>query len=370
MPLLMAFRRYWAIVFVAVLLLPTIGLFTPDLPAPLRTVLAPKEAWWDRASERLDPYINNVFGFRGAVLAAHATYGRWIGAGTDRVLKGEGGALFIKDEQAVEQSLGQLVRPDVVTQVADVAATLNAYMQKKGGRFVMLVPPNGATTNFELLPAYARHLKTSPTEYDLLAAALKQRGITFVDVRPILKAAKAGGPVHFLHDTHWNQRGALLSFNATMAAAGRPDLEVDPKEALEPATARDKGDLLRLLGETASGKPDREYPFKAPFHRPELEELTPLEGVVPPVGPKDDHSFQAMAYQGMKADGPRIMVIGDSFTHWSWAGLLKSETSAFAWMHHQYCRFDMNIVRRFNPDILIFAPTERQAFCKGPITGL
>ena len=87
----MAFRHYWAIVFVAVLLFPSVCLFAPDLSAPLHTVPEPREEWWERASERLAPYVNDVFGFRGAVLAAHATYGRWIGVGTDRVLKGERG---------------------------------------------------------------------------------------------------------------------------------------------------------------------------------------------------------------------------------------------------------------------------------------
>ena len=66
MRLLMSFRRWWAVIFFAILTLPTIGLIAPDLPAPLRTVAAPEARWWEDAARRLDPYINNVFGFRGA----------------------------------------------------------------------------------------------------------------------------------------------------------------------------------------------------------------------------------------------------------------------------------------------------------------
>lgn len=362
----MAFRRYWAIVFVVVLLLPTIGLVAPDLPAPIRTVQEPKEDWWVRAAERLDPYIDNVFGFRGAVLAAHATYGRWIGGGGgDRVLRGEGGALFLKEEQSIEQSLGQLVRPDVVARVGDVAATLDAYMQDKGGRFVMLVPPNGATTNFQYLPAYARRLKRAPTEYDLLAEAMKARGIPFVDMRPILEAAKADGPIQNRLDTHWSRRGALLGFNAAMAAVGRPDLEVSPADALGPLKTYHTGDLLRLMGETSSTVGDLVYEAKGPMLRP--EGLKPLEGVMPEPAKGDPFPSQAFA---TGHDGPRILVIGDSFTQGFWPGLLAYRASAYGWMHHRYCRFDMGAVRRFNPDILIYAPTERQLPCRGPIQGL
>jgi len=55
MPLLMAFRRWWAVIFVALLSLPTIGLLLPAMPGPMRTVLAPEARWWEHASERLDP---------------------------------------------------------------------------------------------------------------------------------------------------------------------------------------------------------------------------------------------------------------------------------------------------------------------------
>ena len=360
MPLLMAFRRWWAILFVAILTLPTIGLMAPDLPAPMRTVLAPEQHWWQDASKRLDPYINNVFGFRGAVLAAHRSYLRFIDEPQgERVLQGAHGALFIRDNNALEQSLGQLIRPDAVAGFVSLAKELDADMKARGGRFVALIPPNSHTADFEDLPAYARGQKKAPTEYDLVAARMKADGIPFVDLRPLIAQAKKDGRVYFRYDTHWNERGALLAFNAAMDAAGRPDLAIPPQEALGPAQVKPGGDLLRLGGLDQRDPPDIRYPWTPPFAP--REDLAPLPGII--VG-KENPLFPSRAVT-TGHDGPRIMVIGDSFTNGFWHGLLAARSSAYVWTHHQLCNFDQGMIARFKPDILIYAPTERFFPCAG-----
>ncbi len=360
MPLVMKFRRYWAVFVFLVLLLPTIGFVMPDMPAPLRTVVAPEERWWMRASQRLDPYINNMFGFRGAVLAAHNTYGRWLGGGDNgRVLKGKDGALFIKEDWALEQSVGQLVRPEAVAAIASVAAELDSTMKASGGRMVMIMPPNAHTVHPELLPDYARALQRSPTEYDLLARSLKEKGVNFVDLRPVLEAAKADGPVYRRIDTHWNTRSAALAFNAVMEAAGRPDLGFPVSEIIGAPSPRTDGDLLRLLGETVPDKPDVDYDHKGAMIP--KDKLTVLKDLMPPPDPKNPFQVQAFA---TGHDGPRIMVIGDSFTQGFWPGLLAERSSAYVWTHHRNCRFDRSLIDRFKPDILIYAVTERSLPCK------
>lgn len=360
MPLIMSFRRWWAAIFVAILLLPALGHFLPDAPAPMRTVLAPEARWWEDAARRLDPWINNTFGFRGAVLAAHRSYVRFIGDSQSRlVLKGEHGALYLNSEKAVEQSIGQVVRPEEVAHFLAFAQRMNAYMTAQGGRFVVVVAPNGQTANFELLPAYARQLKKSPTEFDLVAQGLKAEGVAFADVRPLFTEAKKTGPVHWLYDTHWNRRGALIAFNATMVAAGRPDLQISADDALGPPEPTMKGDLARMGGITPA-RPDVDYPPKGPtLDQPGQVEMP---GVMQPVGMTDP--FESYAYSTGHA-GPRILVIGDSFTQGFWRGWLAYRASAYGWTHHRYCRFDMGAVERFKPDILIYAPTERAMQCKG-----
>ncbi|MGE4373613.1 MAG: hypothetical protein AB7E29_12090 [Xanthobacter sp.] len=360
MPLIMKFRRFWAIFVFLVLLLPTIGFFAPDLPAPVRTVAAPEEEWWMKASGRLDPYINNVFGFRGAVLAAHDTYGRWLGGGeNERVLKGENGALFIRDEWALEQSIGQVIREQRVEDTVKLAGQMDQKARAHGGTFVMSVPPNSQTVNPENLPAYARDSRKSPTEYDLLAKALKDRGIHFVDLRETMAQAKKDGPVYRNNDTHWNWHGALEAFNATMRGIGHPELAYDPKDVLGERYLRDDGDLVRLSGGTKADKPDVDFQPKGALLP--KGNLKPLEGIAKPL--EKPGPFPPQVFETGHA-GPRIMVVGDSFTQNFWRGLLADRSSAYVWIHHNSCGFDQGVIDRFKPDILIYAPTERSFPCK------
>lgn len=361
MPLLMFFRRWWAVLFFAILCLPAIGHFTPDLPAPMRTVLEPEKNWWEDASRRLDPYINNVFGFRGAVLAAHQRYLRFIDEQqNERVLEGENGSLFIRDNQALEQSIGHLMRTDSIERFTEFTRSLDEEMKALGGRFVALLAPNAHTANFEELPAYARRQKREPTEYDVLAERMKAENIPFVDLRPDIAAAKQSGRVYYRYDTHWNDRGGLLAFNAAMKAVGRPDLAVSEEQAFEPTVIKPDGDLLRLGNIESREPPDISHPWKAPIANP--QGLTPLSGII---GENENPLFRSEVFE-TGHEGPRIMVVGDSFTRTFWRDLLAYRASAFLWTHHQNCNFDQEMIARFKPDILIYIPTERFMPCIGP----
>lgn len=365
MPLLFAYRRWWCAIFLAVLLLPTIGLFTPDLPAPLRTARAVPPLWWARATERLDPYINDNYGLRGLFMSAHASYGRAIKSTRQRpVLLGQNGQMFYTGEGALEQSLGRLFRKGQMDALVRVTDAMRAELDRRGIRFGVVSPPNAQTVLADQMPDWAQSEQRHPTEYDFAATTLAAHGTPFVDLRPILKAARADGPVYLKTDTHWNTRGAVLGFNAAMQAAGRDDLKVDPASALGPLQKAPSGDLARYLGESnATG--DLDYPREGPMR--DQPGLTPLPGIMPPSPPNDP--FESYAYATGHA-GPRILVIGDSFSQHFWPGLLASRASAFAWTHHRNCRFDFGVIDRFKPDVVIYAPVERGLPCTGTPAGL
>jgi hypothetical protein len=359
MPLLFAFRRWWAIVFVAVLGLPALGHFLPDLPAPIRTAVAPEARWWEEANKRMDPYLNNTFGFRGAVLAAHRSYQRFIGAPRGpNYMRATDGSLFYTGENAVEQTIGHMVRPARVQAFVNWASNFERVVTSWGGKLVVVVAPNTQTIEHEKLPDYVRRQMKKPTEYDLLNADLTRAGLAHVDLRPLLAAAKAEGNVYWRYDTHWNQRGALIGFNAAMAAAGRPELEIDPSVALRPPEAKFDGDLLRLIGAVTADPPDLYYPLDPAVKAG--DGLVPLPGLVAAHSPK--FPFQPLAFE-TGHPGPRIMVLGDSFTYGLWKDFLAYRSSAFVWTHHLFCRADTKVAERFKPDILIVESAERLFPC-------
>ena len=85
------------------------------------------------------------------------------------------------------------------------------------------------------------------TEYDLMLRALAQRGVEAVDLRPPLAAANAANPVYRRTDTHWNKLGALVGYNATVSALGKPDWVIEPARVLRGFVPVAGGDLARLL---------------------------------------------------------------------------------------------------------------------------
>ncbi|TCT07786.1 alginate O-acetyltransferase AlgX-related protein [Aquabacter spiritensis] len=358
MPLLLAYRRWWCLIFAGVLLLPTLGHVLPDIPGPARPVIAPAERWWMRATERLDPFINANFGFRGVIMAANAGYARAFDSTRARpVAIGADGQLFYTGDRTMDQALGLLVRRPAMAALGETLARLQATLKPWDGRLVVMPMPNAAAIIPEKLPDWARGQMRTPTEFDLAAEDAARRGLAFVDLRPILTAAKAAGPVYRRTDTHWTQRAALIAFNAAMAAAGRPDLEIPESAAIGPLQAVPSGDLARYLGD-ADPRGDRDYAERDPLPK---ATLVPLSGLVPERPANDP--FRPYAYS-TGHDGPSILVIGDSFTQHYWPRLLAARTSRFGWMTHEFCRFDWGAIARFKPDIVIYGPTERSLPCK------
>ncbi|MGU3492674.1 alginate O-acetyltransferase AlgX-related protein [Xanthobacteraceae bacterium A53D] len=365
MALLLSFRRWWCVVFVALLSLPTIGLFTPDLPAPVRMNVAVPAGWWIRAAEKLDPFINDNYGMRGVFMAGHATYGRAMKASRNRpVLIGRNDRMFYTGEQAMDQTLGKVFRKAPIDQFVQVTSRMQELLAKSGARLVVAVPPNGQSVYTEDLPEWAAHEMRRPTEYDHVAKALPEAGVPFVDLRKPLIDAKAGGPVYYRTDTHWNHRGALIGFNAVLGAAGLPGAVIPENDALGPIFERGTGDLSRFLGDVRE-KGDTDYQSIGPMIRP--KGLTPITGVMPPAAPNDP--FEPYAFETGHA-GPRILVIGDSFSQFFWQGPLAAVSSAYGWMHHRSCKFDWSAIERFKPDIVIYAPVERSLPCQGTPAGL
>lgn len=357
MALLAHHRRFWAFGILAVLLLPLFGLALPDLPAPAGPVDRLPRAFWHYPTERVDPFLNSTFGFRGVVMAAH----RVIAKGDSKqglVLLGEAGQLFYTGQQAIEQSLGLVVRVGrPLDELERLVRAMSDLQAARGGRFLLAPAPDIATVQADRLPQWLRVQQRRPTLYDLVVTRLSRAGIDVVDLRPVLLEAKLRETVYHSTDTHWNNRGALLAFNAVMQASGRAELALDPAQQLGPLTPVLSGDLARMAGRQPV-LDDADYHWLrgdealARSKPLSIYDSNPRTGL-PPYAFATDH------------DGPSILVIGDSFTWMLWRGFMAQRFSRFAWIFHEGCRFDWNSIERVRTQILIYAPTERQLPCEG-----
>ena len=300
--MLRRYRRFFAVAAFLVLATPLVaGLVYPDgaasilmegrtpAPAPRAPV---DSADWFRFPKQTDAYLQDHIGLRQALLRAHRELSKPL-FGSYKVLMGRGGRMFYLGNEMVLQSAGLIMRDQAVAQTTDLLARMNEELRARGIRFLVAPPPNASSVYADDLPVRAQNAGR-PTEYDLLLANLAAKGVPAIDLRPAVKAARAGGSVFYMHDTHWTFRGALAAFNAIVEADSHPDWRLDPNSVLGPPAVRKGGDMARALG--LSDK---------------ISEYT--ESLTLPYGrriPLPDNDF----IETFDKPGPKILIFGDSLT--------------------------------------------------------
>jgi alginate O-acetyltransferase complex protein AlgJ len=351
-------RRYFSPLAFLLLATPlVVGVVLPDGPAAVlkegrKLVPAPGlprsgDAWLALPAE-LDAYLKDHFGLRQALIRAHKDLTKpMLGLGNDSVLVGRDGRMFYLGEEAVRESAGLVLRDQGVANAVQLIKAMQDQLEARGVGFLVASPPNAATVYQSDLPDWAQKAGRR-TEYDLFLQGLAADGVKAVDLRPVMIAARAGGPAYYLHDTHWTARGALAAFNAIVEADGRPDWRLDPATALAPLSERKGGDLARMLGvQDAVTEPVEELALQA-----EPKQLLTSD-------PYGDY------LQSSEKPGPTIMIIGDSFAGAHFAPMLLQHAGRVVWLDHQHCGFDWKAIDRFRPDEVWWMPNERFLIC-GP----
>jgi alginate O-acetyltransferase complex protein AlgJ len=354
--MLLRHRRIFALLAFCMLAAPlVVGLVAPDSPASVfreGRSLAPAPrlpttgASWLALPAAVDAYLKDHFGLRQKLITAHRELTKpMLGFGNDSVLVGRDGRMFFLGEETVRQSAGLLVRDQRVAEATDMLVRMNDELQARGIRFLVAMPPNGATIYQDDLPLWAQN-PGKPTEYDMLLANLAAKGVTAVDLRPAIKSASTKGPAFYMHDTHWTFRGALAAYNAIVEADAHADWRIEPASALGPMTLRNGGDLARMLG---VGDTVSEY----------AEPLTPpyAKKVLQPSDLARDFT------ETSEKSGPTILILGDSFTSGYFPPMILQHASRVVWMSHMVCGFDWNEVEKYRPDEVWWMPTERFLVC-------
>ena len=346
------YRRFFAVAAFLLLATPLVaGLLYPDgaasilmdgrtpAPAPRAPV---DSADWFRLPNEIDAYLQDHIGLRQALLRAHRELSKPL-FGSYKVLMGRGGRMFYLGNEMVLQSAGLVMRDRAVAQLTDLLARMNDELRARGIRFLVAPPPNASSVYPDALPVRAQNAGR-PTEYDLLLASLAAKGVPAIDLRPVLKTARAGGSVFYMHDTHWTFRGALAAFNAIVKADSHPDWRIDPSAALSPPAVRKGGDMARTLGLS-----DKIWEY--------AEKLTLPSGTKIPLAHDD-------FIETFGRTGPKILIFGDSLTLDFFPPLLLQHVGSVIWAHHEYCGFDWRIIDEVRPDEVWWMPGERVFLCQ------
>jgi alginate O-acetyltransferase complex protein AlgJ len=173
-------------------------------------------------------------------------------------IAGKHGWLFYADDGGLEDYVG--ARPFTEEELDQWQQTIertDAWLRQRGIHYLFVIAPDKHAVYPEKMPDTLRRMHAA-SRADQLIARLRARGSTVpvLDLRPVLFAAKASGPLYHLYDTHWNDRGALVGYRAIAEVLRRwyPDLQ--PLSRADFAESREvsSGDRTTLLGLVDPGK--------------------------------------------------------------------------------------------------------------------
>lgn len=213
----------------------------PKLPGSL--------AQWETFPGRFETAFNDHFGLRKLLLRLNSYLAMTQRFPARDVIQGKDGWLFYAGESALElyRNERQLSRIELEIWREELSRR-KAWLAARKVGYLFVVVPDKHTIYPEFMPAIPPR-RDRQSQYDQLVSMAQGNDIPILDLRPALRAAKAGGRLYLKHDTHWNNWGAYLGYREMMdALTGLPDrhtLRLDSGQLVH-VTAR--GDLATMAG--------------------------------------------------------------------------------------------------------------------------
>ena len=284
-----------------------------------------------------EEYFSKSFAFRGRVVDAFATLKLSLfGEGNEQVIAGRDDFLFFAD--TLDCYTGENAMTDAeITAAADALASLHEYAKKHGAKFLFAAAPNKNSVYPEKMPARYK-METEARDLDRLYAALDERGVPYLDLRPVLTAAKAERLIYHRRDTHWNTEGARIAWEAIGDALS---LTLPDYDAFGYAEVTDfAGDLDTLLfpsremfDENTVYNLDGQYIFTSAY-------ATPMD----------------MTITSRGAGSGKLLMFRDSFAN----ALIPLMASAFAETQlERAVPYRMDLLEGFDADCVIVEIAER-----------
>jgi alginate O-acetyltransferase complex protein AlgJ len=294
----------------------------------------------------LDAWFADHFGFRSTLV-------RWssrmsvdlLGASPSKsVVLGRDGWLFYADDGADEDIASNRLLPE--SEVANWQTSIlraRDWLHSRGIAYVFTIPPDKHVIYPEQLPSTVRRTGTM-LRADQVFASLKGNDFV-VNPRPALEDAARRERIFDVTDSHWNERGAFVAYQAIIEAVRRQVPTVPPAHARsefkETVEIADAGDLAGMIGLKRSLREERLL----------LKPLVPRQArVIEPAGAEPNAEVGRLVTEIPGSTLPRAVVFRDSFTS-ALATFLSEHFSRVVYLWQD--DFDANEVLAEHPDVVI-----------------
>jgi alginate O-acetyltransferase complex protein AlgJ len=264
-----------------------------------------------------------------------------------RVIAGENGWLFYNAPQVAERNAGIIFQPERVENMVRFAMQAQELAAAQGAGFVAIPVPNSHSVYRRFLPVWARPVGEPLTEQRAIADGLRARHVPVSDPYQLFQSRDLDAmPLYYRRDTHWNNFGAYIAFHDAMAQLGLAKFFPEPQSILKGYVQGEYyGVLDQFLGldQAAEPEPLPDMDMAAFSRRPELG-----------MTETDDHVSMDSYEVSYASEGPRLLVIGDSFSYSFFRQYWGAGFGTVHWSHHDYGRYDRRVFDRFKPDYVIF----------------
>ena len=158
------------------------------------------------------------------------------------VISGTEGWLYYSS--TLDDFLGNNVLSDrQLYNLAHNFSVVQEYLEVQNIDFVLTIPPNKNTLYGENMPYYKSYIVNSEHSAANLASYLSTQNVCYLDLFQLFESQEE--TLYLLRDSHWNQKGACLAYNAIMDTLAYP--HTDYSDA-EPALVKNEnGDLNKML---------------------------------------------------------------------------------------------------------------------------
>ncbi len=194
--------------------------------------------------DQFEEYFSKSFAYRNKVVDVFAAMkADFFSEGNEQVILGRDDFLFFAD--TLPDYMGSaLMTDEEISAAADALLYMYEYSTAHGAEFLFVCAPNKNSIYPEMMPS--RYImNTEGRDFDRLIEALDARGVPYIDLRGILTDAKTQRLVYHKRDTHWNNEGAHIAFEAI---ADKLSFDIPDFDSYSPTPTRDHiGDLDTLL---------------------------------------------------------------------------------------------------------------------------
>ena len=173
----------------------------------------------DKFLEGFTDYVNDNFGFRKIFIRLNNLIDvKILRTPSNRdVILGSDAMLFRQSDWIGVTNKHSALTDAQITAGAKRVRAFQDRLKLQGKEFLFVFAPNKGTIYLELLVAH-KYLLNQNSERERWLLALQVSGVHFIDVKPLILAAKANRLLYYKGDHHWNRYASLLASQAMIDA--------------------------------------------------------------------------------------------------------------------------------------------------------